>query len=85
LTPTVTPSPTSTPVYRIIYTGTDQGAVIRDAPEGKIIGLVAEGDQVQLLDEGRDLNGFYWVRVIIPDGTEGWIRFSLLVEATPTP
>ena len=85
LTPSVTPSPTSTPVYRIIYTGTDQGAVIRDAPEGKIIGLVAEGDRVQLLDESRDLNGFYWVRVIIPDGTEGWIRFSLLVEATPTP
>ncbi len=84
-TPTVTPSPTPTPVYRVIYTGTGQGAVIRDAPEGNIIGLVAEGDLVQLLPEGQDVNSNYWVRVIIPDGTEGWIRFSLLVEATPTP
>jgi uncharacterized membrane protein len=84
-TSTVTPSPTPTPVYRVVYTGTDQGAVIRDAPEGNIIGLVAEGDLIQMLPEGKDFNSYYWVRVIISDGTTGWIRFSLLVEATPTP
>jgi len=30
-------------------------------------------------------NGVAWVRVIAPDGTNGWIFQELLVTATPAP
>jgi hypothetical protein len=83
LTPTITPSPTATPVYLVVLTGTDRGALVRAEPQGEIIGVLAEGTLVQVLPERSDLDGTSWVKIIMPDGIQGWIVYSLLVTPTP--
>jgi hypothetical protein len=40
---------------------------------------------MQVLPESVEKDGIVWVRVIAPDGVEGWMVQSLLRTATPAP
>lgn len=83
--PTETPTPSPTPVYAIISTNDGKGAVLRDEPGGVVIRSYFEGTRLQVLPGIITLNGITWVRVIGPDGANGWIVQRLLVTATPAP
>jgi hypothetical protein len=86
-TPTLTPTPTPTPVYAFIRTPDQLGAVIRDAPGGRILKSYIDGTQVQVLPESAEVERVVWIHVTGPDGTDGWIVGSLLEgpAASPTP
>lgn len=83
--PTVTLTPTPTPVYALIQTEDGNGALLRDEPGGRVVGSYFDGTILQVLPGIIELNGVAWVRVIAPDGTNGWIFQELLVTATPAP
>lgn len=83
--PTETPTITPTPVYAVIRTTDGKGAVIRDEPGGIVIRSYFEGVVVQVLPGIITENGIVWVRVIGPDGVDGWIVQRLLATATPAP
>jgi hypothetical protein len=83
ITPTFTPSPTATPYILVVNTGTNQGAVIRSEPQGRVIGFLAEGTSVLILPERIEQDGATWVHISAPDGTVGWIRLSLLSPTSP--
>jgi hypothetical protein len=84
-TPTQTPTLTPTPVYGVIRTADNKGAVLRAQPSGPVLRGYLDGTQVQLLPETVNLNGVVWVRVVAPDGIKGWLVQSLLFGVTPSP
>jgi hypothetical protein len=84
-TPTVTPSPTPTPILALVQARLGGGALIRSAPDGKIIGSLINNTLMKILPDSVESNGTVWVHVIAPDGTEGWMDQSVLVTATPAP
>jgi uncharacterized membrane protein len=96
-TPTITPSPSGTPipsptpVYAIVNAGEEYGgAFIRTAPEiynpETIITSILNGTLVEILSEKPEIaDDLEWLRVRIPDGTEGWMLQSVLLAATPAP
>jgi hypothetical protein len=83
--PTETPTPSPTPVYAIISTTDGKGAVLRDEPGGIIIHSYFDGTLLQVLPGIINLDGVTWVRVVGPDGANGWIVQRLLATATPAP
>jgi len=96
-TPSITPSPSDTPipsptpVYAIVNAEAEYGgAFIRSAPEiynpDTIIKSILNGTLVEVLSEKPEIvDGFEWLEVRIPDGTEGWMLQSILLAATPAP
>ncbi len=84
LTPTRTLTPTATPVFAIVQSGTTDGARMRAEPGGATIGVLANGVTIIVLPETEELEGVVWARIIAPDGTEGWIVQSLIVQITAT-
>jgi len=84
LTPTSTLTPTATPILAIVQTDTE-GARIRLEPGGETIGFLANNSLVILLPETAEKDGVAWVRVIAPDGAQGWIVQSLVLRVTATP
>jgi SH3-like domain-containing protein len=76
---------TATPILAIVRTDTPDGARIRNEPGGNTVGFLANGTLVILLPETSEVDGVIWVRIIAPDGTEGWIVQSLVQTVTPTP
>jgi hypothetical protein len=91
LTPTLTatltrtPTPTPTPVYAVVRTRDQKGAVLRAQPGGEVLRSYFDGTLMQLLPETQTVDGVSWVRVIAPDGTDGWMVETLLTIATPAP
>lgn len=88
LTPTSTFTPTATPVFAVVAAPQGDGAYLRAEPNGEILGVLANGMQVQILPETTEVNGVGWVRVISPDGQDGWMVAVLLESpplGTPTP
>lgn len=88
LTPTATATktltPTPTPLYALI--GPETGALLRDEPDGNIIGSYLKDVLLQVLPEDPvQIGANIWVKVLGPDGKEGWILQTLLVTATPAP
>lgn len=83
--PTETPTPSPTPVFARIQTADGLGAVLRSEPGGVILRSYFDGTLMQVLPEPVELNGVIWVRVIAPDGAEGWMVQGLLATATPSP
>jgi hypothetical protein len=79
----VTPTPTP-PSAIVIGTG-DQGAILRDEPGGIIVGFVAEGDTIQVIDGPSELRGSLWWFVRTVEGVEGWLIGNLMATLTPTP
>ncbi len=85
LTPTHTPTLTPTPILALVRTDFSEGARIRSEPGGETIGFLTNNTLVVLLPETVAKDGVLWVRVIIPDGTQGWIVQSLVTIVTATP
>jgi hypothetical protein len=87
LAPTLTHTPTlsPTPVYAQIDTRDDKGAVLRAEPGGTILRSYFDGTLLQVLPELQEVDGVTWVKVIAPDGTQGWIVQDLLTGAVPPP
>jgi hypothetical protein len=85
LAPTETLTPTPTPVLALVRTRDGLGALIRSEPGGQVIGSFLDNVMIQVLPERFEDNAGVWVRVIGPDGTQGWMLQSLLVTATPAP
>ena len=77
--------PTATPVPLLGVVDVDVGARYRVAPGGETLGFLSNGTVVVMLPETVVLDGFTWVRVIVPDEGEGWMVRSLLAIATPAP
>jgi hypothetical protein len=61
------------------------GALMRDEPGGTVIGSFFDGIVVQVLTGTVTEDGLTWVRVIAPDGSNGWVVLQLLSTATPSP
>ncbi|HWQ84005.1 MAG TPA: SH3 domain-containing protein, partial [Anaerolineales bacterium] len=85
LAPTETLTPTPTPVLALVRTRDGQGALIRSEPGGQVIGSYLDNVMIQVLPERFEDNSGVWVKVIGPDGAQGWMLQSLLVTATPAP
>lgn len=90
-TPSDTPRPSPTPVYAIVNADEEYGGgFIRSSPEiynpETIIKSVLNGTLVEILiDKPEVVDGFQWLFVRIPDGTEGWMLQLILLAATPEP
>lgn len=84
-TPTETLTPTPTPVFAEIRTEDGKGALMRDEPGGTVVGSFFDGIVVQVLPGTIEQGGLTWVRVIAPDGSNGWVVQELLSPATPAP
>jgi hypothetical protein len=61
------------------------GAYLRDEPAGAIVAVIANGTRVQILPDRAEKDGNAWALVIVPDGRQGWMQLTLLVNPTPTP
>jgi hypothetical protein len=68
-----------------VFTADGRGAVVRAEPGGVIVRSYFDGTLIQVLPGAIELNGVTWVRVIAPDGVEGWMVQSVLATATPSP
>ncbi len=84
-TPTQTFTPTPTPVFAQVQTDDGTGVLLRDEPGGVVVGSYFDGTRMQILPGEISQDGVVWVRVIAPDGIDGWIVRRLLVIITPTP
>lgn len=81
-TSTITPQPT--PIWARVTAPTGGGAYLRDAPDGKILSSILNGNMLEVISEPiRGNNGVIWVQVRTEDGFVGWIVQSLLATATP--
>jgi uncharacterized protein YgiM (DUF1202 family) len=87
LTPTLTLTPLSTPIWAEIQAIESNGANIRAEPgyNGKIISTVLNGTLIQVLPEVEVVDNNTWVHIRLQDQTEGWIVRSLLISSTPAP
>jgi SH3-like domain-containing protein len=59
--------------------------VLRAEPGGTILRSYFDGTLLQVLPELQEVDGVTWVKVIAPDGTQGWIVQDLLTGAVPPP
>lgn len=85
-TPTITITPSPTAVEGLVIAG-DTGAVMRDEPQGRIIGTLFDGSVVVVLGQSQ-LDEFNRVWIFVRDlehDIEGWILQALIVTATPDP
>jgi hypothetical protein len=83
LTPSLTPTPT--PILAVVRSDVPEGVRFRREPAGETIGFLANGDLVILLPETSDKGGIPWIRIVAPDGRQGWIVQTLIVRVTATP
>jgi hypothetical protein len=65
----------------VVQAGEAGGADIRDNPDGDVIGLLANGTQVQVISEPQEAGGKTWLNVLTPDGQSAWILAELLQAA----
>jgi hypothetical protein len=94
-TPTLTPSPTltsttapsATPFYAVINASEESGgAYIRSEPDGEVLTLLSNGNEVEVIDPTPvEANGRDWIKVRLIDGREGWILLNLLAPVSPDP
>lgn len=94
-TPSITPSPTFTasptplPVYARIDAGEVSGGAFLRAEPGfgaTPLTTLANGTLVQILPDSREVEGYFWVHVIVVSNElEGWVLQSLLSISTPEP
>ena len=84
-TATRTATPTLTPIFAVIQTRDQKGAVMRLQPGGEVLRSYFDGTLMQVLPDPVTVDGVEWVHVIAPDGLEGWMVQRLLVTATPAP
>ena len=84
--PTPTPGPTFPPVVpgvRVIGNTNYQGANVRQGPSlnAPIVAKLINGTEVLLLDTAsQEADGFTWQRVLLENGTTGWVVGRYLLE-----
>jgi Domain of unknown function (DUF389) len=96
-TPTLTPAPSLTPepsattsatplpMFAIVWRTEGQGALLRGAPAGDVIGSLEEGTLIEILGDPVEAKGRMWVRVRDALGREGWLAAELSATITPSP
>lgn len=84
-TPTETLTPTPTPVFARVQTEDGTGVLLRDEPGGVVVGSYIDETLMQVLPGEIIQDGVTWIRVIAPDGVNGWIVGRLIKIITPTP
>jgi uncharacterized hydrophobic protein (TIGR00271 family) len=79
-TPTYTPTPTLTPTPVLAYIANTGGLGIylRETPDGKIIGVLPQGSEVQILYEREIVNGITWIHIRDLFNRLGWIPINFL-------
>jgi uncharacterized hydrophobic protein (TIGR00271 family) len=87
-TPTVTPIPTEAPTATptiLIVTGVGSGGLrVRYAPDGTVMGRLAEGEVVTVLEKPIEMDGTLWYHVISQrTRLEGWVAGEFLVPGSP--
>ena len=85
LSPTTTKTPEPTAIYAMVITLNNEGANLRDAPEGTIIATLPDGALLEILPDTQLINGTNWINVRTEDGLEGWIIEAIIALTTPTP
>ncbi len=89
--PSLTPEPSATasatplPVFAIVWHTEGQGALMRGAPAGDVIGSLEEGTLIEILGDPVEAKGRMWVRVRDAQGREGWLAAELSATITPSP
>lgn len=92
-TPTRTPSRTATIYPYGVYgyavielEGAATNARVRATPpDGAVVTLVYEGEQVTVFTTAELIEGILWRRIGLANGLEGWIGDHLLRHLAPTP
>lgn len=84
-TPTETPLPTPTPMFALVQTEDGSGALLREEPNGTVLGSYVDGTLMLILPATIEVDGTIWVNVVAPDEKEGWMVQTLLATATPAP
>ncbi|MBI4772136.1 MAG: DUF389 domain-containing protein, partial [Chloroflexi bacterium] len=81
LTPTITP----TRAFARVRTGDGNGAVLRDAPNGKFITSLPENTVIEILGPPEKAGPYLWLRVRDEFGQEGWLAEIVFATITPRP
>ncbi len=89
--PTLTPTPENTlpegvvAIAQVSFSGV--AARLRDAPNGRVIGALLKGTQVEILEGRQEADGIIWVEIRAETGETGWMSEDLLeiVEAPQLP
>lgn len=83
-TPTLTPTPTVTPWMMFVANVGRTGLRVRYSPDGTVMGRIAEGTAVIVLDGPLVVGETTWYRVISTvDRLEGWVVAEYLVPNSP--
>jgi len=78
-TPTITPTPTATPWMMFVVDVGRTGLRVRYSPDGTIMGRIAEGTAVIVVDGPLVVGETMWYRVISTvDRLEGWVAAEYL-------
>jgi uncharacterized hydrophobic protein (TIGR00271 family) len=80
LTPSLTPTPT--PVVAVVAGTGGAGLLLRESPEGRVIGALREGERVDLFHPREVVNGLEWALVGTRDGRQGWVVTRYLGPAS---
>jgi len=62
-----------------------RGLVLREFPEGPIIGFLREGDPLIVLYGYQIVRGLVWIEVMDSSGRVGWVPLMYTGTMTPTP
>jgi hypothetical protein len=72
-------------VFAIVWRTDGQGALLRSAPAGEVIGSLEEGTLIEILGAPTEANGRMWLLVRDARGREGWLAAELSATITPSP
>jgi hypothetical protein len=92
-TPTATTSPTATmtgsatplPPKAIVFGGGNAGVILRDAPNGNLVGGLFHGMPLEVIGGPQRVGEQIWWQVRTAEGREGWMLGTYLATVTPTP
>ncbi len=83
-TATATPTPTFTPaLLRVLHTG-GRGLLLRQSPDGPVIGALNPGAPLWLLHVFQQQDGYVWGLVRDEQGRIGWVALPYVATVTPT-
>ena len=83
-TPTPTPTSTPTPALGLAANVTLPGLRMRQWPDGPVIALLRERQNLTILYGYEIVNGLVWVEIMDEEGRTGWIPQVYLLVVTPT-
>jgi uncharacterized hydrophobic protein (TIGR00271 family) len=83
-TSTTTATPTTTPFPGVMTRVTFPGMELRQSPDGPVIAILRQGDELIVLHGVEILNGIVWIEVQDEEGRFGWIPQIYVLTLTPT-